>query len=129
MANPKTKLTIGDYDVVVSRSPNKSPFKEFIIMNQAFFLVASRDPKIPAHIRARDLIIAKVDRMNYLYSLSPTMLSKELGVSLPTASRALAHLVEVGFLVKRGRSYTLSPSVGWKGSTEDHSAQLKLVRS
>ena len=120
-----TRITVDDKTFEFSEVRTKSSFKNFMMINQEFFIAQSTKKDSPAKVRVRDWILGHSDRENLLFGLSPTQLAKHLDISISSTSRALASLVKDGFIEKEGGHYRLSPSVAWKGSTVNHKAALK----
>jgi predicted HTH transcriptional regulator len=120
-----TRITVDGKTFDFSEVRSKSPFEDFLMINQQFFIVQSKNQGSPAKVRVRDWILGHADRENLIFGLSPTELAMNLEISISSTSRALASLVNDGLIEKEGGHYRLSPSVGWKGSTVNHKAALK----
>lgn len=126
MANPKTKLTISGHDVIVSQSPNKSPFERFLMINQDQLLAFANNRDLPILMRVQNLILASCERGNFI-DLAPTEVANYLGCSKSAASKALAFWEQQGLFIKKRRTGIVNPLVAWKGTTEEHQAALRLV--
>ena len=66
--------------------------------------------------------------------VSHQTIADNLNMNRPNASRSMKNLTEKGLIIEgpkngRSKSYSLNPTVGWKGTAKNHVKHLKLVHS
>ena len=125
----RTRFTINEQIVDVSHVPVKSSFEDFVMINQQTFHYCAQDVALPIIMRVQNFILSRIGRQNSLLGITPTVISKELGISRSSASRSLSYLVNIRMLKKVSNQYVFSPEWAWKGSQEEHKKELQLSRS
>lgn len=66
--------------------------------------------------------------------VSQKSISEALNMKIPNVSRSMKNLTEKNLIIEgpkngRSKSYSLNPTVGWKGTAKNHVRHLKLVHS
>jgi predicted transcriptional regulator len=105
--------------------------------SEGWVAMAQSAAKLFAGIKSADdhrvlwMLLAQFDFENYI-RIEQAEIAKELGMHRPNVSQSIKRLHELGVLsegpkVGRSRTYKISPSYGWKGSSKNHQQALRTA--